>query len=321
MADGISIFSRSEFCNPKLTDLIDSFFDYDLSVEKIRNIKDPYIFSTLQGNLKANKEVIKTVYERLKDEAEINFKHACDYEMISPYGGLDVDIIEVPELLYGYIQKCFDKCKRSLNEVINLFNLDFPEYINKNIEECSHALYIIKHRNKYKILLDLEQSICEYEWNLDINIDKVNKQKVNKKIKLNKLIEKREILSNKKYNLFEVLKGKKKIDKVKCAKISKLIQTIKLELSKICDMIYDYEIENNYYTDLKEDYGKLEKSLKKPFKNFSIKEDFMDIYIHGKFGKLVSLEKLINTKSEYEIRLKNLLQNRNKIKRKGKEFI
>lgn len=310
---GISIFDESIYCHPSLLDKIESFFDYDLSIDNFKENDDKFLYKTLPDNLKNNSEITNYRYTQLKVKAELKNSSLYDDYMISPYGGLDIDVIPVDELLYEYLQEFKDDI-HFFEKAMTLFNCDFPNYFSEKIKEYSHALYIIKHKNEYETLLDLEESIWQYEWNQSVDISELEKQKSDKQLRITELLEEKRILSNRKYNLFELIKGKKNFDIDRVSIIDKLIKNIKKELEDLEKAISEYNDGLEYYKDLKTDFKLLQNKLKKPFKNFSIKEDFMDIYINGKYGKLESLERLIYEKKIYTTELKNLLENQAKVK-------
>ena len=279
----------------------------------MNNNEDKIINKIISSNKKDDNEIIYNRYNQLKRKAELESQNMYDDYMISPYGGLDIQVIPIDELLYRYLQEFNDE-SYFFDRAITLFYCDFPNYFSEKINECSHALYIIKHKNKYDTLLNLEESICQYEWNQSIDIDEINKQKLDKQLKFAELLEEKKILRNKKYNLIEFMKGKKSFYENRLSVITKTLENIKVELANLDKAILKYNEELECYKDLKNDYKTLKNKLKKPFKNFSINKDFMDIYIKGRYGKLVSLEKLIYLKESYTIELKELLKSQSKAK-------
>lgn len=310
---GISIFDESNFCKPQLVNNIDAFLEYDLSIENLKKNEDEFVYKTIPYTIKDNNEIICYRYNQLKQKAELYNEELYNDYMISPYGGLDIDVIPVDELLYGYIEKFNDE-KNFKDRAMALFYCDFPEYFSEKIKECSYALYIIKHKNEYKTLLNFEESINQYEWNQSTDIDEINKQRSDKQLKLTKLLEEKRMLSIKKYNLFELVKGKKNFDKTRLSVITKSIENIKIELENLDKIVSEYNEELEDYKSLKDNYKTLQSKLKRPFKNFSINEDFMDMYIDGNYGNLVSLRKLVYLKGRYTGELKNLLENQSRAK-------
>lgn len=310
---GVSIFDESDFCKPQLVNNIDAFLEYDLSMESLKKNEDEFVYKTIPSTIKDNNEIIYYRYNQLKQKAELYNEELYSDYMISPYGGLDIDVIPVDELLYGYIEKFNDE-KNFKDRAMALFYCDFPDYFSEKIKECSYALYIIKHKNEYKTLLNLEEAIWKHVWEESVNIDETNKEKSDKQLKLTELLEEKRMLSIKKYNLFELIRGKKSFDETRLYVITKSIDNIKIELENLDKIATEYNEELEDYKNLKDNYKTLQNKLKRPFKNFSINEDFMDIYIDGNYGNLVSLRKLVYLKGKYTRELKNLLENQSNAK-------
>lgn len=308
---GIFVFDESKYCKPLLSSKIDNFLNFDISMETLKKNDNEFIYKTLSDDIKENNEIVLYRYNQLKIKAEVKNSMLYDDYMTSYYGGLDIDVIPVDELLYGYLQN-FNDDEHFINRAMALFYCDFPNYFKEKIEECSHALHIIKHQKEYERLSNFREEIYECEWSPCIDISEVNQAKSNIQIKISDLLEQQKTLSNKKYNLIELISGKKSNDKVKTVEIVQAINNANLELINIENDILDYNESLKYYHDLKNDYKALEHKLKKPFKNFSIKEDFFDLYINGEFGELVSLRKLANMKKYYTNQLTGLLENKKK---------
>lgn len=312
--DGIFIFDESKYCNQLLSSKIDNFLDFDVSIENLKKADNEFVYKTLINDISKSNQMILYRYNQLKNKAELEHKSLYyDYE-ISPYDGLDVDVIPVDELLYGYLQN-FKDDEYFIDRAMALFYCDFPDYFKEEIEECSYALHIIKHQKEYENLSNLREEIYQGEWNPCIDISEVDKTKSNIQIKLADLLDQRESLFNKKYNLVEILIGRKKNDKAKADELTQAINNTNLELINIEKDISSYDESLSYYNDLRNEYKALEHRLKKPFKNFSINEELFDLYIHGEFGELVSLRKLVNMKEFYTIKLNGLLENKEKAER------
>ncbi len=317
--DGIFIFDESKYCNPLLSSKIDNFFDIDVSIENIQKTDNEFIYKTLSDDISESNDITLYRYNQLKNKAELENSSLNDDYMISPYGGLDIDVIPVDELLYGYLQN-FKDDKYFIDRAMALFYCDFPNYFKEEIEECSYALHIIKHQKEYEELSNLREEIYQIEWNPTIDISEVNEEKSKIQIKIADLLDEKKDLASKKYNLFELITGKKNNNQVKMDMITQAINDANLELTNIETDISNYNENLNYYENLKNSYKSLEHKLKKPFKNFSINEDFFDLYIHGEFGEIVSLRELADMKDYYTSRLNGLLENKEKAQ-KNYEYV
>lgn len=311
VSDGIFIFDEGKYCNPLLSSKVDNFLDLDISVEKLKKTDDEFIYKTLSEDISKSNDMVLYRYKQLKNKAELENRSLYSDYMVSPYGGLDIDVIPVDELLYEYLRD-FKDDEYFMDRAMALFYCDFPNYFKKKIEECSHALHIIKHQKEYERLCNLQEEIYQSEWNSSVNISEISKTKSDVQIRISDLLDERKDLSSKKYNLFELMIGKKKNDKVRIDKLTQDIEHANLELANIEKDISDYMENSNYYNNLRNDYKILKHKLKKPFKNFSIKDDFFDLYINGEFGELVSLRKLAYMKDNYTNKLNELLENKEK---------
>lgn len=317
--DGVFIFDESKYCRQLLSSKIDNFLDFDVSIENLKKTDNEFVYKTLSDTTNKNNEIVLYRYNQLKNKAELENSSLYDDYMISPYGGLDIDVIPVDELLYRYLQN-FKDDEYFMDRAMALFYCDFPNYFKEKIEEYSHALHIIKHQKGYEKLSNLREEIYQGEWNPYTDISQVNKTKSSIQIKVADLLDERKNLSNKKYNFFELVVGKKNNDKVKIVELTQAINDANSELMNIEKEISNYNESLNYYADLRNEYKALEHKLKKPFKNFSIQEDFFDLYIHGEFGELVSLRKLANMKEYYTNKLSELLENKEK-SQKNYEYV
>lgn len=310
-SNGIFIFDESKYCKPLLSSKIDNFLNLDISIDNIKKTDNEFIYKTLSNEVNKN-EITLYRYNQLKNKAELENSSLYDDYMISPYGGLDIDIIPVDELLYGYLQD-FKEEKYFIDRAMALFYCDFPNYFKEEIEECSYALHIIKHKKEYENLSNLREEIYQCEWNTYyIDISKTNKNKNNIQVKIADLLEKRKNLTSKRYNLFELIMGKKTDDQIKISNLTDAIINAKADLNLIEDDILKYNEHLNYYNELKTKYKAFEHKLKKPFKNLSINDEFFDLYIDDKFGELVSLQELIDMKDYYTNKLNGLLENKEK---------
>ena len=131
--DGIDIICHNNYTNNKLSDRLNDFFDLDLSWDNILNNKNNYIFNTLSNELKNNDNIVEERFKNMKNEAVCQNRNEKSYEEISPYGGYDVTVHEIPELLLKSISE-FKSDDYFYTRAISLFEKEYGDYLNKNIE-------------------------------------------------------------------------------------------------------------------------------------------------------------------------------------------
>lgn len=308
----ITLFVESE--KKEILDDIDSLYEMDLSTKNILSIDDDLIFNFIPDNKLENiDEMMIGRYRNLKRKAELDHDNDVNNDLISYYGGLDVTIHSTEYYLYNSLLESKYN-EEFMNKVIPLFNRDFPTYLNDEIEECNHALYIIENKDNYYKLINCEESIfdsieTEIKYLEDIEL-KENEQ-AELQIKLDDALNNLKDLKNKKYNFIDLIKGIKKKDLIKANNIQGNIFLLEtqldtkekeLELKKA-----DYE---EFQKEMKIDEElklELQEKLKYPFKDFTLNPDLEDYpYIKGDFHLKVSLDRLINQKDLYTQKLRDL---------------
>lgn len=308
--EGINIFCESEYCKESLLDKFEKFFDIDLSEKSLKENEDNNIYKTLTSNAKNSTDIVKTRYEQLKLNSELQHDEEVDYDMISPYGGLDVEIHSVPELLYEKILK-YQEDEYFFEKAITLFGNNYGEYVEQEIEECKYALYIIEHKNEYKEILDTEYELLIHnDFTPHKDIDEILKDKEEIENELKNLRKEYKLLSTKKHSLFDVVLGTKKNEQQRMLELYN--PQIEEGLIVNCEKkLINNKLEKREYDEYIEEYEKLENRIKelkekveKPFKNFTLNEDLYSYPLdNGDYFLSKSLEKLIEQEKYYKDRL------------------
>lgn len=291
----------------------EKLYDFDLSLKNILKIEDDFVFKCLPDNIKNNDEIILERYKNLKIDAEIKHDNDIEDDLISYYGGLDVTINSVEYYLYEALTKhSEDDC--FMKKIMPLFAKDFPKYIDEQIDICEHAIYMIENKDEFYKWADLDESILLLysDFNdLEISRDTYLEDKSNMQIKLSDSLAEYKTLSNKKYNVFELIIGKKKEDRVKLKNIQVKIYNIKLDLEEIDSKLNELDLN---YKELKNEESKYEKEklelsskLERKFEDFTLNLDLEDRpYINGRYYLKVSLDRLMKKEYEYREKLTEL---------------
>jgi hypothetical protein len=299
--------------NTKLEDS-EKLYDIDLSINKLKKIRNDIVFKVLPDEIKNNEELIKERYRNLKISAEVNHENDINDDLISYYGGLDVTINSTEYYLYNSLLEHIDD-EYFMRKAVPLFVTDFPNYICEQIDICKHALYMIENQEQYYKLADLDELIfsLKADFNqLELFKNEVSEKNKNTEIQLKESVSECKKLSRKKYNIIDRIVGKRKNDRIKLNNIQIKIDILKSTLEEINRDFKDSEFEytelekqeNLYKQEQKELYSKLERK----FKDFTLNPDFDDEpYINGEYYLKVSLNRLTNKENEYREKL-NILQ-------------
>lgn len=311
--EGINIFCENKYCKENLLDKFEKFFDVDLSDKSLKENEDNNVYKTLTSDVKNSTSIVKTRYEQLKRDSELKHDEEVDYDMISPYGGLDVEIHSVPELLYEKILK-YKEDEYFFEKAITLFGNDYEDFVKEEIEESKYALYIIEHKEEYEKILDLEYKMLRNNnFTADKDIDEILKDKQEIEKQLKNLRKEYELLFTKKYSLFDLILGTKKIEQKRMLELydpnlqSGLI--IKYEEKLIDNKLEEdyWNTNEEYYRDLENSKKELQAKLDKTFKNFTLNEDLCGYPIHnGNYFYSESLKELIQQEKYYKGRLEEL---------------
>lgn len=144
----------------------------------------------------------------------------------------------------------------------------------------------------------------------------ITKEREDSQIQLNNSLDEYKKISEKKYNIIDILAGTRKDDRVKLKNIQNKIDTLKSKLEEIDKDFKEAELEYKelekqeyaYKQEKQELYSKLERE----FKDFTLNPDLDDIpYINGRYYLKVSLDRLIDKEDEYREKLRELQQMKN----------
>lgn len=296
--DGFRLFSESENLNVKLSENLENLFDIEISKDKLIKNDDRWVYKVLSSEVKDDEEIVKARYEQLKFNAELQHEDEVQYDLISPYGGLDAEIHSVEELIYDGINYYYDD-EFFKNRALALFHKDYPEYLKNQVEYYEHAKYILDHIDEYKEMMELEgELMLHYSRVPDIDIDKVYETRKCVEKELMTLKAEYEELSNKKYGILDLIVGTKRKDQQRMLELynpensNGLINDCEEKLvdNKLEEVEYKDHIQ--YSDKLEEKKKKLKNKLEKPFVNFTLDEDLCDIFNKGKYIYVESLEQL-----------------------------
>lgn len=347
--EGILLFFESEKEKIDIEEIKNDLLDVDLSEEKILENNDNNIYKTLDldfvsKDILNSRKVINRRYNQLKEQAIKTHEEQVTYENISPYGGLDVEIIPVEKLLYDSINK-FKQDEDFIEKAMTLFYIDYPNFIDKAINSCSHALYIIENKDKYFKSFELEAQKYKIKEQLNIlskdfkvilgnDSNKIIQFLENEKntardeiktntTRLNQLYQEARLLFNKRYSIFEIFSKQKRIDEKRISELGYKVEDnteiiyVEGEIGK-CDFYIQEKqeliekLENAIETVKQYDdiYSKIKGlDLKYPFCNFTIWDEIYEDYNYNPKidnGPYASLNELLG-KEEYYINKKQEL--------------
>ena len=198
-----------------------------------------------------------------------------------------------------------------------MFNKDYPKYIDQQIDECEHALYIINNSDEYYKISDLSEDIQKVEdkiYNIEISMSDILQERTGLSIKSKDIENKITELENKKYTIIELLKGNKKKEKIQLLEFNARMTKIEEKINEI-DINIDKNVEyrellENEINTLNLEKGKIELSLERTFEDFTLDAEFEadELYVNGNYYMKTSLNRLLN-KERYYLEKLNELQN------------
>lgn len=329
LRNGIVIFNESDYCENELLENISDLFNIDLTEESLKRNQDNYVYNTLQLNeLNQSKELLDLRYNQLKKEAIEQHIDEVDYEMISPWGGVDVVVHSIEELLYGYLIEFKNDKQFIKNAMVNFYNEFGENYIDEEIKKCKKILYFIDNKYKYFKLFELEKAKqLSDTMKQGYAYSDIKEELESKKTELHKYITEANNLKNHKYNWKEILSGKKvknmgklvelQGDKIKKGKILILKEIInELEERAEEERIIVEEYTNKFNEDsLKLELEKEKLNLLYEFENFTIDDKYLSYdpyyYEDGSFGPQGALERMIENRDNTKSRLTELIDMKN----------
>lgn len=333
------LFIKSNKENIDIERIMYTLFDIDLSEEKLfLRADDRNIYRTISEDILNNNKFINIRYNVLKEQAKLKNSRQIEEEMIySNYGGLDVKVIPVEDILYNFLEE-FQEEEKFFKEAIIMLNREYPNFIKDKIDLYTRAVYIIENEDKYRTLLDCECKIDEYEdetirvfWgekrdsykyenlleDLKDKLQITTKDIENNKRKYEKLLEEGRLLSNKKYSIFDKLRKQKEVDQKRLGELGYILENDKEiftdegEISKYYSNIKkNKQLVKDMETVLEADNKIRELGLKYPFHNYTIDDEIEDL---DSLNKLVERKDYyINKKEEFERINKIISENINK---------
>lgn len=290
---------------------------------------DPMLLLTLTKDNRDNDTFMNKAmiysYMNLKNTAKAQNSSLIQESLISPYGGLDVELKSVNKIMFESINN-YKEDPTLYNKMLTLFNYD-TNYITELIDDNVHALYIANHSNEYSKLFNLmdeklykEFALTHEEAERDMNVKLLNpflEQKNQIELKILSLESDIKILNDKQYSFMDRLmrtKQKTFLDKNVDLTIAKFdLEATMINIDELSQQIAtrDQKIKsineniNNIETELQD----LKDNLLYPFKNFTIDKVFYN-NCDERNGPLDSLKLLVEKKEELrdkQVRLRNLL--------------
>lgn len=307
----ITLFAESEKDNEKKD--INKLYKFNLSTKNLLDIRDDLIFKTLPDSIKNNDEIVAGRYENLKIRAEVEHEDDIQDDMISYYGGLDVEINSTEYYLYESLVKYIDD-ETFMKKVIPMFNKDFPEYLKEQIDYYEHGIYMIEHIDEYYEVAKLSNSIEECKTaieEMEEIIYDCTEKKTNLQLRLDNALDEFKALKNKKYNILKVISGEKKKDDIKLKNISNQINELKNEIEKHQKSIDECRescksLESDI-PNIKKEKEELLSKLERPFKDFTLDPEFeTGLYIGYDYYMNVSLDRLKCRIDEFKDKLQEL---------------
>lgn len=290
---------------------------------------DPMLLLTLTKDNRENETFMNKAmiysYMNLKNTAKAQNSSLKQESLISPYGGLDVELKSVNEIMFESINN-YKEDPTLYNNMLTLFNYD-TNYITELIDDNVHALYIANHSNEYSKLFNLmdeklykEFALTHEEAERDMNVKLLNpflEQKIQIELKILSLESDIKILNDKQYSFMDRLmrtKQKTFLDKNVDLTIAKFdLEATMINLDELNQQIATREQKiksiNENINSIETELQDLKDNLLYPFKNFTIDKVFYN-NCDERYGPLDSLKLLVEKKEELrdkQVHLKNLL--------------
>lgn len=179
-----SHFARNEFIRNGITIIdedinildikdfnLNNFFDIDLSLENIKqNFSSDALRSFPEVTLQEMMQDNIFIFDLMNNEAIQEYRKLNEYADISPYGGLDVELKSVEQILFNNLNKFKDN-NLFFSKGMYFFNHSYPDFLDNEIEDCKQAIYIIENKDKYEKMLINKKIIKECETDIYYRVD------------------------------------------------------------------------------------------------------------------------------------------------------
>ena len=268
--------------------------------------------STKAINTRNGDEILTDKYNKLRNWAQIRYSNDLEDELMSRYGGLDVNVYSEEYYLYNSLMRYVDD-KEFFSKAVQLFYNDYPDYIETQIDYYDHVLYMIDHKDEYYKLANLYRLKVVSDGLIETAEDVIDSIEI-KKSKLESELEKNigqyDYFKNKKYKFWELISERKK-DTDKMKNISNKIYELKKELDKTNEtldnnrVIYDKHIEERKGYNV--EYDRISTGLERPFKDYTIdgEEDYECGYMK-EYYMIESLNRLMEDEEWYRGKMMDL---------------
>lgn len=328
---GFDLCTEGEMCliSNNIEKTVSDLYTDTIKPELFLNHYDPMLLLTLTNDNRENdtfmNKAIIYSYMNLKNTAKAQNSSLIQESLISPYGGLDVELKSVNQILFESINN-YKEDPVLYKKILTLFNYD-TDYITELIDDTVHALYIANHSDEYFKLFNLmdeklykEIDLTKEEAERDMNaklLDPFKQQKDQIELEILSLENDIKILNDKHYSFVErLMSTKQKLLQDKNVELT--IAKIDLETTtyNIDELSQQITTENQKIKSINENINNIEIELKDlnnnlsyPFKNFTIDKVFYN-NCGERNGPIDSLNLLVEKKEEFrdkQVHLKNLL--------------
>lgn len=317
LADNIDLWYESE--HKKDTADVNVLFSFDPSVSSLQNrLLDSSCFKSVYPFLPSdvvNHETFSLAfYNNLRLSAQLSHNREVEADRISYYGGLDVTIHDEEEHLLDSLCE-FEENPTFLQIAVPLFVMDYPGYLDNQIAECKHALYIISHKEKFFKLATAEKSF----YTLSIQRDDIRERLNTLKTEIAKANSKLMVLSraekeyqNREYNFVAVVKGMRYKDRQAIKSIESDKQDIKSKITILSDKVNEMQDSlakvDSSFNEKKDELETIKKSLDYPYRNFELDPDLeqYEFYVNGNYYMNENIDRLVKHTGKYNERLRML---------------
>ena len=156
---GFDLCTEGEMCliSNNIEKTVSDLYTDTIKPELFLNHYDPMLLLTLTNDNRENdtfmNKAIIYSYMNLKNTAKAQNSSLIQESLISPYGGLDVELKSVNQILFESINN-YKEDPVLYKKILTLFNYD-TDYITELIDDTVHALYIANHSDEYFKLFNL----------------------------------------------------------------------------------------------------------------------------------------------------------------------
>ncbi len=177
-----ALFSQNHYENEsvEILSLVNESVKETLGFQKVleyfqRYDADPMIFNVLSDDLRNNNEIILQVLNVIDNQAEFEHHDQSEYERISPYGGLDINVKSSSEIYLDMIDKFDIPGNEDFMEKAKIYfmnNLNNCKFVDEELKRFDKIIYYAEHADDYRHNESISQEMRWLNYGTDMLPDK-----------------------------------------------------------------------------------------------------------------------------------------------------